>query len=105
MKDNYTFKNPKIKNSCLNCGIDISNLHVQSIRCVGCKEINEKKRKRNYYLKVKDNPEFKLRTKALGKLWRKNNPEKYREQMKINNDKRCKDVVYDVFIKCDTMKY
>lgn len=87
-KDNYYFKNPKRDNFCIDCGIDISDLNSNRIRCEGCNNIKEKKRKKVNYEKEKDSIEFKARRRFLTKKWRKNNPKRYKEQMKKHNDKR-----------------
>lgn len=87
-KTNYYFKNPKEENYCIDCGSNISELHHQRIRCDGCIIIKEKKRKKEYALKNKDNLEYIRRKRALSKIWRENNPDKYKANMKRNNDKR-----------------
>jgi hypothetical protein len=81
-KEHWEFKNPKQPNYCMDCNSDISHLNSQRLRCDSCKNFKELHRKRPQ--KDKD------RARANCRLWRKNNPEKYKAQMKKQNDRRRK---------------
>ena len=92
MVEHYYFKNPKVKRACKDCGIDISDLYVQRLRCDGCKHIKETKRKKALYEKQKDSLEFKARARILSRNWRKNNQARYKKLMKEHNEKRKKNM-------------
>lgn len=80
----WRFKHPEQPNHCIDCGFDISDKHAQTIRCDGCKTIYERERKRKAAQALK-NPE---RKRALARLWRKNNPEKYKALYTKHNNRR-----------------
>lgn len=88
MQDNYYFKNPKIKITCVDCGIDISHMSQSALRCEGCKHIKEKKRKRKLYEENKDKLEYKIKRRIANRLWRERNFKRYKELQKKHNKKR-----------------
>lgn len=92
MEEHYYFKNPKAKRTCIDCGIDISDLNTQRLRCDGCKHIKETKRKKALYEKQKDSLEFKARARVLSRNWRRNNQARYKKLMKEHNEKRKKNM-------------
>lgn len=81
--EHYRFKNPKKANYCIDCGIDISDMHANCIRCNGCKFIENRTRK-----KLEARKEDKMVKNLRNVAWRKRNPERYKELMSKHNKNR-----------------
>lgn len=87
-KERYDHLNPKAQKNCMDCGLDITHLHTQRLRCDGCKTIHLREIKRlDQTKRIKQDPG---RYRAINALWRKRNPERYKELMKTHNDNRNK---------------